>query len=234
MTSLSLSFPAFNEEANIGRTIQDAVRVASGLTDDFEVIVVNDGSRDRTAEVIREYASRYPQVRLVEHPVNLGYGAAVFDGLVAGAKEWAFFSDGDLQFVLDELAKFWALRDQADLIIGYRAPRQDSWMRKLNGWGWTWLTNTLFGYVSRDVDCAFKLIKREAISALGPCIAARGATFSAELLVLAKRMGFRFKELPVTHRSRQAGVQTGAKLRVILRAFGEMLRFRIQMWRENA
>jgi glycosyltransferase involved in cell wall biosynthesis len=232
MSSLTISFPAYNEEANIGTAIEDAVRVASTLTDDFEVIVVDDGSADRTAEVVTKVASRFPQVRLVQHEVNLGYGAAVFDGLEAGTKEWAFFTDSDLQFVMDELQLLWAQRDKADLIIGYRAPRRDSFIRKFNGFGWTWLTNVLFGYVSRDVDCAFKLISREVVRTVGPHVAARGATLSAEFLVRAKKMGFRFKEVPVTHRARVAGSQTGAKLHVILRAFREMYDFRIQMWRE--
>ncbi|MBN1640440.1 MAG: glycosyltransferase family 2 protein [Anaerolineae bacterium] len=234
MSSLSISFPAYNEADNIGQAIEDTVHVAAGLTDDFEVIVVDDGSVDRTADVVRAFTKRYPQVRLIEHEVNQGYGAAVYDGLVGGVKEWAFFTDSDLQFVMDDLADLWAVRDQADLVIGYRAPRQDPFIRKLNGFGWTWLTNVLFGYVSRDVDCAFKLIRRDVVDAVAPTVASRGATLSAEFLVRAKRMGYRTIEVPVTHRARVAGSQTGAKLKVILRAFGEMFRFRLQMWREKA
>jgi len=233
MTSLSISFPAYNEQENIGAAIEDAVRVASELTEDFEVIVVDDGSADNTSEVVREYEQKYPQVRLVEHTVNQGYGAAVYDGLVAGTKDWAFFTDSDLQFVLDEIKDLWALRDQADMIIGYRAPRQDPFIRKLNGFGWTWLTNVLFGYVSRDVDCAFKLMSRDVVNTVAPTVASRGATLSAEFLVRTKRGGFKFKEVPVTHKPRVAGSQTGAKLHVILRAFKEMAQFRIQMWRER-
>ncbi len=234
MSSLSISFPAYNEEDNIGRAIQDAVRVASKITDDFEVIIVDDGSADRTGDVIREYATRHPQVRLVEHEVNKGYGAAVYDGLVAGTKDWAFFTDSDLQFVMDELENLWALRDEANIVIGYRAPRRDPFIRKFNGFGWTWLTNVLFGYVSRDVDCAFKLMSRQVVQAVAPHVLSRGATLSAEFLVRAKRMGFKIREVPVTHRPRVAGSQTGAKLSVILRAFREMATFRIQLWRERA
>ena len=233
MSSLSISFPAYNEAGNIGFAIEDAVRVASTLTGDFEVIVVDDGSADRTADVVREFSARYPQVRLIEHPVNQGYGAAVYDGLIAGVKDWAFFTDSDLQFVMDDLERLWALREQGDLIIGYRAPRRDSFIRKLNGFGWTWLTNVLFGYVSRDVDCAFKLIRREVVDTVASRVSSRGATLSAEFLVRAKAQGFRFKEVPVTHRPRVAGSQTGAKLHVILRAFWEIFLFRLQMWREQ-
>lgn len=233
MPSLSISFPAYNEEANIGQAVQDALCVAARLTDDYEVIVVDDGSADQTAEAVRDLERQHPQVRLIEHEVNKGYGAAVFDGLVGGTKEWAFFTDGDLQFVLDEVEKLWAVREEGDLIIGYRAPRQDPFVRKLNGFGWTWLTNVLFGYVSRDVDCAFKLIRRQALNAVAPHVASRGATFSAEFLVRAKKMGYRFQEVPVTHLPRKAGSQTGAKMSVILRAFKEMALFRVKMWREG-
>lgn len=234
MSSLSISFPAYNEEENIAAVIEDATRVAAQIGDDFEVIVVNDGSADRTADVVRDCAMGHPQVRLVEHPVNQGYGAAVFDGLVAGSKEWAFFTDSDRQFVMDDLLRLWALRDQADLIIGYRAPRRDPFIRKFNGFGWTWLTNVLFGYVARDVDCAFKLINRRVVDTVAPHTASRGATLNAEFLVRAKRAGFRTKEVPVRHQPRVAGSQTGAKVHVILHAFREMLSFWLKMQREKA
>jgi glycosyltransferase involved in cell wall biosynthesis len=234
MASLSISFPAYNEAENVGAAIEAAVRVASQIADDFEVIVVDDGSADGTSDVVREYAERDPRVRLIQHEVNQGYGAAVYDGLVAGSKEWAFFTDSDLQFVMDELERLWAVREEADLIIGYRAPRRDSFVRKFNGFGWTWLTNVLFGYVSRDVDCAFKLMSREVVDKVFPTVESRGATLSAEFLVRAKRMGFTSKEVPVTHLPRVAGSQTGANLSVILRAFREMFLFRVQMWRGKA
>ena len=125
------------------------------------------------------------------------------------------------------------MRDEADLIVGYRAPRRDSFVRKFNGFGWTWLTNVLFGYVSRDVDCAFKLMRRDVVNTVAPHVVSRGATLSAEFLVRAKKTGFVFKEVPVTHRPRVAGSQTGAKLSVILRAFREMFLFRLQMWRDQ-
>ena len=233
MSSLSISFPAYNEADNIGQAIEEAVRTAADLTDDFEVIVVDDGSADRTADVVRAYTQRYPQVRLLVHEVNQGYGAAVYDGLVAGVKDWAFYTDSDLQFVIEELADLWAVREQADLIIGYRAPRRDPFIRKLNGFGWTWLTNVLFGYVARDVDCAFKLLRRDVVDTVAPQVTSRGATMEAEFLVRAKRAGFRSVQVPVTHRARIAGSQTGAKLDVILRAFREMAHFRLQMWREK-
>lgn len=232
MYSISVTMPAYNEEANIGAMIEDAIAVVGKITDDYEIIVVNDGSKDRTAEIVREKAQIYPQVRLVEHPVNLGYGAAVYDGFAAASKDLIFFTDGDRQFVLDEIHKLLPHIEKADMVVGYRAPRRDPWLRVLYGWGWSALVTLLFGYTARDIDCAFKLFKREIITNIGDQIESRGATFSAEWLVRTKRAGYKIVEVPVTHLPRVAGSQTGARLHVITRAFKELARFRWKLWRE--
>jgi glycosyltransferase involved in cell wall biosynthesis len=230
MYSISVALPAYNEEANIGPMVSEVVQVLSGLTDDYEVLVVNDGSRDGTARVVRELEQRYPQVRLIDHEVNQGYGAALYSGFTSARKEWIFFTDSDKQFNVAEISRLLPFVDRADLIAGYRAPRRDPFSRRLFGKAWTTLVTVLFGYTVRDVDCAFKLFRREIIEHIN--IEARGATFSAEFLVRAKRKGYRFHEVAVTHLPRTAGTQTGAKLRVILRAFRELIRFRLQLWRE--
>ena len=233
MSSLSVALPAYDEEPNIGPMIEDVIRVVAPLTDgDFEVIVVDDGSHDATTGRVREMAVRHPQVRLIEHKVNQGYGAAVYDGIINATREWVFFTDADRQFVLEDLPSFWEQRETADLVIGYRSPRRDSFIRRLNGFGWTWLTNLLFGYLSQDVDCAFKLFRREVVQTVGPRIESFGATFSAEFLVRAKRAGFTSRELPVRHLPRQVGSQTGARLYVIVRAFRELFRLRLKLWRK--
>ena len=231
MPSLSVALPAHNEAENIEKMVRAVLKTVSTLTDDYEVIVVDDGSTDGTAEVVRRLASEYPQVRLVRHEVNQGYGAAVYDGVYSATKELIFFTDADLQFELADLHKFWPEIERADMVIGYRPERADPWHRRLFGWGWSWLTNLLFGYTARDVDCAFKLFKREVIENID--IRSRGATFSAEFLVRAKRKGYTIHEIPVRHLPRLAGSQSGARLSVILRAFKEMLLFRLRLWREE-
>jgi glycosyltransferase involved in cell wall biosynthesis len=225
--------PAYNEEANVGAMIEDARSVVSEITEDYEIVVVNDGSKDRTAAVVEEKAAKYPQVRLVQHPVNLGYGAAVYDGFAAATKELIFFTDGDRQFVLPEIHRLLARLGEADMVVGYRAPRRDPWARVLYGWGWSTLVTILFGYTARDIDCAFKLFKREIITTIGAEIESRGATFSAEWLVRTKRAGYKIAEVPVTHLPRVAGSQTGARLHVIKRAFKELARFRWKLWNEG-
>jgi glycosyltransferase involved in cell wall biosynthesis len=236
MPTISLVLPAYNEADNIGPMIAEAVPALEACVDgaqDYEIVVVDDGSHDDTAAITRRLMERVPQLRLVQHPVNQGFGAAVFSGFTSAEKDWIFYTDADRQFVLSELGDFLPLMDKADLIAGYRAPRRDPFLRVVYGKGWSTLCTLLFGYTVRDVDCAFKLFRREIIDELAPHIASRGATFSIEWLVRAKRAGYQFVELPVTHRPRVAGSQTGANIKVIVRAFRELLQFRLQLWREG-
>jgi glycosyltransferase involved in cell wall biosynthesis len=233
MPSISLVMPAYNEADNIEPMVEEATPALEANADDYEIIVVDDGSADDTAAVTRRVMASHPHVRLVEHPVNQGFGAAVFSGFTSAEKDWIFYTDADRQFVLSELERFVPYMDQADLIAGYRAPRRDPFLRVFYGKGWSALCTLLFGYTVRDVDCGFKLFRRDIIQNLAPAIASRGATFSIEWLVRAKRAGYRFVELPVTHRPRVMGSQTGANINVIVRAFRELLQVRLQLWREG-
>ena len=232
MPGISVVLPAYNEEENVGPAVMEAIEIAGSIADDYEVIVVDDGSRDSTAEKVRQLAERYPQVRLVQHEVNQGYGAALYSGFTSARKELVFFTDSDRQFDLTEIKKFLPFMNEYDLVIGYRAPRRDPFMRKLNGWGWSALVTLLFGYTSRDIDCAFKLFRREIMDRIN--VESRGATFSAEFLVRTKRAGYRIHEVPLAgHRPRVAGSPTGARLGVITRAFRELIRFRWRLWVEG-
>jgi glycosyltransferase involved in cell wall biosynthesis len=190
--SISAVLPAYNEEAVIEQTVRHVAGVLRRLAPDFEVIVTDDGSRDRTGRILASLAAAEPELRLsvVTHTRNCGYGAALASGFDAARKELIFLTDGDKQFDVAELAGFLPeLTDQTDLVIGWRRHRADPPMRLLNAWGWKVLINTLFGYTARDVDCAFKLFRRHVWESL--TVRARGATFSAELLVKARRHGFR-------------------------------------------
>jgi glycosyltransferase involved in cell wall biosynthesis len=226
--SISAVLPAYNEEAIIERTVQHVAGVLSGLTSDFEVIVTNDGSRDRTGEILAELQKCEPGLNLqvVTHRVNQGYGAALASGFDTARKELIFLTDGDKQFDVTELGQFLPAMDgPTDLVIGWRRNRADPPLRKLNALGWKSLVNLLFGYTARDVDCAFKLFRRRVWESM--TVHARGATFSAEFLIKARRLGFHVKELPVSHLPRTAGSPTGARPDVIVRAFAELFR----LWR---
>ena len=228
MTSLTVSMPAYNEDLNIGPMIDMARTKVGPLVDELEIVVVDDGSKDNTAAVVEAISSQDARVRLIQHPVNMGYGAAVKDSIWAASKVLILTTDSDLQFDLAEVSRFLPRLLNADMVIGYRHSRSDPWHRRLFGNGWSWLVNLLFGYTARDVDCAFKLFKRQVIDTI--TVQSGGAMFSAEFLVRAKRAGFKIVEEPVSHFPRRAGSQTGARMHVILRAFKELFKLRWRMW----
>jgi glycosyltransferase involved in cell wall biosynthesis len=226
--SISAVLPAYNEEAIIERTVRHVADVLRGQASDFEIIVSNDGSRDNTGGVLADLQAREPglHLRIVTHERNRGYGAALASGFDAARKDLVFLTDGDKQFDVAELKGFLPAMDgQTDLVIGWRRKRADPPMRKLNALGWKLLVNLLFGYTARDVDCAFKLFRRRVWESM--TVQSRGATFSAEFLIKARRLGFHVKELPVSHFPRTAGSPTGARPDVIVRAFAELF----SLWR---
>ena len=232
MTSISAVLPAYNEEALIGQTAKAVADVLAEVADDYEVIVVNDGSRDRTRAVVEELAAANPRVRCVTHEVNRGYGEALKTGFSSATKDAIFLTDGDKQFDVKELAGFVPELQRADLVIGYRNPRQDSVVRLVYAWGWKLVVTALFGYVARDIDCAFKLFRRSILDRVH--VRATGATFSAEFLIKARRLGYRIVERRSSHYPRQAGQPTGARLSVITRAFRELLWLRLHLEQDLA
>lgn len=219
--SLSVFFPAYNEEANIEATVRKADEVLRALTPTYEIIVVNDGSKDKTGEIADRLARENNKVKVVHHNPNQGYGGAVWSGIQAAQYEYVFFTDADLQFDLSEITKLIEHIPENPIVIGYRAKRQDPFMRLLNAKGWNILNRILFGLRVKDIDCAFKLMRRDLVKDLP--VESRGAMLSAELLIRLQREGIKFKEVPVTHLPRVAGSPTGAKISVIIRAFKEMM-----------
>lgn len=221
--SISAFFPAYNEEANIGPLCLRTAAALKKVASRYEVIVVNDGSRDNTAKVVQALHRRDPHIRLVSHTVNQGYGAAVKTGFAAAKMEWIFFTDGDGQFDVRQIDRLLALAPDHDLVVGYRIKRADPFYRRLNAWAWGSLVRFLFSLRGvRDIDCAFKIIRREVFKVIH--LETTGAMISTELLVKAQKNGFRIVEVGVDHLPRTAGEQTGAKLSVILRAFKELFR----------
>jgi glycosyltransferase involved in cell wall biosynthesis len=227
VTSISVVIPAHNEERIIASTVEAVVETLARLSDDYEVIVVNDGSRDATPRIVEELGQQYPAVRMVSHTVTRGYGAALATGFAAATREYIFRTDGDRQFDVRELDEFLPLLSSADLVVGYRCPRADPWVRRFYGWGWNQLVNVLFGYTARDVDCAFKLIPRRLMSDVQ--IQSTGHTFSPELLIKARRAGYRVAERRVTHLPRTAGEAKGARIDAIVRSLIELARLRLEV-----
>jgi glycosyltransferase involved in cell wall biosynthesis len=225
--SISVFFPCYNEQDNLVRVVKQALEVLEKLKADFEIIIVDDGSSDRTGQIADELAGQDERVKVVHHRTNLGYGAALQSGFKAATKELVFYTDGDGQFDINEMPPLLGLMEQYDIVSCYRLNRQDNLVRKINGWCWTKLVCLLFGMKIRDIDCAFKLYKREVFDNIK--LISTGALIDAEILARAVHKGYRVTQQGIHHYPRTAGAQTGANLRVILRAFKELLRLRSQI-----
>lgn len=224
LPSLTIFFPFYNEEANIERVVGSALKAAPAFADKFEIIMVNDGSKDRTGELADKLEQQHPECRAAHNRPNQGYGGAVKRGFKEARMEYIFFTDGDGQFDISEISKLVQLLDHCDLAVGYRIKRADPFMRKANAFCWGTLVRTLFGIRVRDIDCAFKLIPKSFMDSIE--LWSDGALISTELLAKATNSGLRIKEVGVNHYPRQAGEQTGAKLGVILKAFRELFKLR--------
>ncbi len=221
--SLSVILPAYNEEAVIEQTLRTIMPVLAGWMHNFEVLVINDGSKDHTAQIVARLSVYDARIKLINHPRNKGYGAALVTGFESATKETTFFMDSDGQFDIRDLIAFFPLIELYDAVLGYRIDRQDVWMRKLNAWTWKQLVHFMFGVSVRDVDCAFKLYRSQFFRShqLETC----GAMINAEVLYKLGRYGYTYTEVGVRHLPRQAGKATGAKPAVILRALHEMFIF---------
>jgi len=225
---LSVVLPAFNEEANIEKVVRCVAAYLDERQIDYEIIPVNDGSADRTGEIVDWLAREMARVRPQHHPRNRGYGAALRTGFEAAQKRFVFYMDGDGQFDIRDLDGLLpAVVDEDHIVTGYRIERRDPFIRKLNAFLFgRVLIRWLLGVRVQDLNCAFKLIPRKVLRAVR--LESTGALINAELYGRALRKGFGIREVGVNHYPREAGTQTGAHLRVILRAFYDLFR----LWRD--
>lgn len=229
---LSYFLPAHNEEANLAPLVSEALATLPAIAETFEVIVVDDGSRDATPRIADELAEAHPGlVRAVHHPVNLGYGSALRSGFGAARYELVAFTDGDRQFRVEDLGRLTARLGEADapdVVAGYRIRRADPLVRTLYARIYRLANRVFFGLRVRDVDCACKLFRREALE--GIRVESGGAFFSAELLIKLRAEGRRVVEVGVPHFARTAGSPTGAKPSVVLRAVRDFWSLRLRLW----
>ncbi len=229
--SISVFFPCYNEQDNVVRTTERAIAVLEKLNADYEAIIVDDGSKDATGQIADKIAARNKRVRVVHHPTNLGYGAALQSGFRSAVKELVFYTDGDGQFDISEMPALLPLIKQYDIVSCYRLNRQDNMIRKINAWCWTKLVCFLFKMKIRDIDCAFKLYKREIFDNIK--MTSTGALIDTEILARATRKGYTVTQRGVHHYPRISGTQTGAKLGVIIRAFRELFKLYNQIKKES-
>ncbi|MFA4985432.1 MAG: glycosyltransferase family 2 protein [Candidatus Brocadiia bacterium] len=225
LSSISIVLPCYNEEANVENTTKKALAAAAKYAVDWQVIVVDDGGKDRTGEIADRLAAEDPHVTVVHNRPNRGYGGAVRAGFDAAVKEYVFFTDGDGQFDMDEIGLLLPLLKDADIAAGYRLNRQEGFIRKLNAWAYgQCLVPLALGIRVKDLDCAFKLFHRRVLDSM--TLESTGALINAEFMAKAKKFGFHWKQIGVHHLPRQAGNPTGAKLSVIMRMFKELFKLR--------
>ena len=229
--SLSAILPAHNEEAAIAGTVNGVLQTLASWMSDFEVLVVDDGSQDRTGAILDEIAATNPHLRIIHHETNQGYGAALVSGFEASCKDLVFFMDADGQFDIRDLGRFFPLLETYDAVLGYRIKRQDTWMRKANALGWKFLVRLVFDVRVRDVDCAFKLYNGKFFR--DHRLETRGAMINTEILYKFTRAGYTYTQRGVHHLPRKGGKATGAKPVVILRAFRELFTFAWKWRREE-
>lgn len=224
--AISMVLPFHDEAGSVDGVVREGVAVGRALGGPFELVAVDDGSRDATGRILDGLVLEFPELVVVRHRVNRGYGAALRSGFACARHEWIFFSDGDGQFELAQLREFVEAARPGRVVLGYRAPRRDPFGRRLLGAGWRGLTRRVLGVEARDVNCGFKLFPRVIVANIP--LRSEGAGISAELLVRARRAGLGQVELPVRHRSRDHGQASGARLGVVLRAFVDLAAIRLR------
>ena len=234
--SLSVFFPTYNEEANIKNTVLKAVKVLQRNFKKWEIVIVDDGSKDKTKEIAEQLRKEDKQslllgrVRVISHEENMGYGASLATGFYNSKYDWICFTDSDGQFDFSEISNF--IKNQsdtkADLVIGYYKKRQVSKFKIITSKMWEISVMILFGLKVHDIDCGFKLISKKVFKKIAKLESQRGAFVSSELLIKARKAGFTIVEIPVTHYPRTQGKGTGRDLRVIVKSFVDLFR----LWRK--
>lgn len=219
--SLSLVLPAHNEEENIRIVVEDALRVLPQYTDTFEIIPVNDGSTDGTAEILEQLAREDDRVRPVSYKVNKGYGGALVSGFNASRYDYVMFMDADRQFDIADIGRLAPFVGKFDVVAGFRMERSDPLIRRINAEVFNVAVRILFGVHLRDLDCAFKIFRGDQLRSLN--LISNGALINCEMQAKLRRQGATLQQVGVQHYPRVAGNPTGGSLKVILKAMRDIL-----------
>lgn len=220
--SLSVVIPAYNEAGNLPCLVREIVSFLRHHMGSFEIILVDDGSQDDTPKILENLKNRFPEIKLIRHPVNYGYGASLKAGFSACRFDWIFFTDADRQFQIEDLLELFPHYQEASALVGYRKKRRDSFTRRFFSRGYNRIMRLLFGIRIRDINCAFKLIDSKMLKTMP--IESRRFFVNTELLVKIQKRGGRILEIGVNHRPREQGISKVGLLE-IPRTFQEMMLF---------
>ena len=232
MNSLSIVFPMYNEKDNIERAVREALRVGYQMAPELEVIIVDDASTDGSGGIADRLADEHPEAVVIHHARNRKLGGALKTGFAAASKEWVLYTDSDLPICMDDALQAVPLTEEADIVIGWRRSRAESWKREVMSRTYNWMVRRFLGLHVRDVNFAFKLFRRSLLDHI--LLTSEGSFIDAELLLEVQRLGARLAELPMDYYPRVAGVSTLASGRVILKILLEMCRYRLEAYGRSA
>lgn len=226
LNELSVFFPTYNEEENIARTVKNTYKVLPKVAKKWEILIINDGSKDNTKKVAKDLEKINKNIKLIDHDVNKGYGGALQTGFSRSKYEWVSFTDADGQFDFSEITNFIDKQREtgADAVIGFYKKRQVSKFKILTSKMWEYVVFFLFGLKVHDIDCGFKLLSKKMLDDIMPLDSQRGAFISSEFLIKAKNKGYKIVEIPVTHYPRTKGVGTGRDINVIIQSFTDLFK----------
>lgn len=230
ISELSVFLPTYNEEASVESVVLKTRTVLEEVAGKWEIIIVNDGSKDKTGEIAKRLSQSDKRIRVVTHSPNRGYGGAFKSGFYHSKYPWIVFTDSDGQFEFSEITSFIKKQKEtnADLVIGYYKKRQVSKFKILTSKMWELAVWVLFGLHVKDIDCGFKLVSKKVIDTIPHLESERGAFISSEFLIKARKFGFKIVEIPVTHYPRVSGSGTGRNINVIIQSFVDLFR----LWRK--
>ena len=225
LSEISFFCPAYHDEGNLPKLIPVVHDFLSRISDKFEIIIIEDGSPDKTGEVAEELAGRYPNIRVIHHPKNMGYGATLKDGFNSARYEYVMYTDGDNQYNVREFEPYLYLLKDADILSGYAIKKAVTLRRKFQSVIYNLLIQLLFWTNLRDINCSMKIYKRKV---LGPIkIKSVSAFIDAEMLIRARRLDFKIMQFPVTHCQRDKGFASGSKTSVVGGTIKDMIKFRL-------
>ncbi|MDO8269513.1 MAG: glycosyltransferase family 2 protein [Candidatus Levybacteria bacterium] len=217
LPELTLFFPFWNEEKNVKHVVESAIPIMKDVADEWEILIIDDGSSDNTYEIGKELARKYRNVRAITHSPNRGYGAALREGFDNARYKYIVFTDGDRQFDFAEITKFIDEIKGADIVIGFRKKRRDKFVRHVLMYMLKIWDFIFFRFYFKDIDCGFKMFRKSAFAELAP-LRSEGAMITTEILAKATRKKLKIKEVEVSHYPREFGDQSGANIAVVVRA----------------